>query len=42
MGHGFLLSLAYEWGEVLGLQPHVRTQKQGKLTPFIVTEPIWL
>ena len=32
-GSCFSLSLVYEWGGVRGLQPHVRTQKYGKLPP---------
>ena len=32
-GSCFSLSLVYEWDEVRGLRPHVRTQNQGKLPP---------
>ena len=32
-GSCFSLSLVYEWGGVRGLQPHIRTQNHGKLTP---------
>ena len=29
----FSLSIVYELGGVQGLQPHIRTQNHGKLTP---------
>ena len=32
-GSCFPLSLVYEVGGVRGLQPHIRTQNHGKLTP---------
>ena len=32
-GSCFSLSLVYEWGGIRWLQPHVRIQNHGKLTP---------